>query len=58
MKIKLLRKDCSIVADGKELKFVNGVCEVKKITKGIQFFIDKGYIQLTKEKKDGKADNK
>ena len=36
-------------ADGKELVFKDGVVEVKKVTKDIQFFIDQGYIKEIKE---------
>lgn len=46
MKLRKLRKKTILKADNKILVFVNGVCEIKKITKDIQFFLDNGYIKL------------
>jgi len=55
MKLKLLRKNTTLKADGKTLDFKDGFLEVKKITKDIQFFIDAGYIK--EEKTNGNATN-
>lgn len=55
MKFKLLRKNTKLKADGKTLVFNNGILDVKKITKDIQFLIDAGYIK--EEKKNGKSNN-
>ena len=52
MKIIQCRKNSTLKADGKPLVFKDGVCEVKEITKDIQFFIDAGYIKL-EEKSNG-----
>ena len=51
MKFKLLRQNTNLKADGKTLVFKNGILDVKKITKDIQFLIDAGYIK--EEKKNG-----
>jgi len=56
MKLKLLRKNTTLKADGKTLIFKDGFLEVKKITKGIQALIDAGYIK--EEIKNGNATNK
>ena len=56
MKLKLLRKNATLKADGKQLVFKDGICFVKKITKDIQLFIDAGYIK--EENIDGNATNK
>ena len=58
MKLKLLRKNTTLKADGKELVFKDGFLEVKKITKGIQALIDDGYLEKIEEKNNGNAINK
>ena len=56
MKLKLLRKNATLKADGKPMVFKDGICVVKKITKDIQFLIDAGYIK--EERTNGNATNK
>ena len=50
------RENTTLVADGKELVFENGVCKVEKITKDIQALVDANYIEEIQE--DGKAISK
>jgi len=56
MKLKQIRKNSTLKVDGKTLTFKDGTCEVKKITKDIQFFIDAGYIKI-EESENGKSTN-
>ena len=58
MKLRLLRKNTTLKADGKILNFKDGFLEVKKITKGIQALIDAGYLEKIEEKDNGNATNK
>ena len=55
-KVKQVRKNTALKADGKILAFENGVCLVKKITKDIQLLIDAGYLIL-EDGEDGKSIN-
>ena len=45
MKFKKKRTKTTLKADGKELVFKDGVCEVKKVTKDIQALVDAKYIE-------------
>jgi len=51
-KLKQLKKskNSKLIADGGELVFKNGICEVKKLTKDINFFVSNGYLEVIKEK--------
>ena len=55
-KLKILRKNSILKADGKTLVFEDGICKVKKITKNIQSLIDAGYIKL-EDKEDVESIN-
>ncbi len=55
MKLRLLRKAATLKADGKKLVFEDGVCEVKKLTKDLEFLVKNGYLEVIK---DGKAISK
>lgn len=45
MKIIEIKKNSNLTADGKVFKFKDGVCQIKKITKDIKFYIDLGYVK-------------
>lgn len=48
MKFKKNRHNATLKADGKELVFKDGVCEIKKMTKGIKALVDAKYIEEIK----------
>jgi len=48
VKVRLLKPNSTLVADSKELIFQDGVCQIKKVTDDIQFFLDNSYLELIK----------